>query len=143
MQQNPVYTLESLEPPWGPCFAAIERPVHGGHHRDLVVVVVAALCPDPDPQYLGVGLVDGDRGDGRNRLVVENRPPCLAPVDGLPEPTGRRPDVYDVRIRHDRVDRGDPADGTDRADAPRGHLLESVGTHLTQGRLGNRPYDNG
>ena len=94
VQQNPVDALQSDKPSSGPRLATIERPVHGGYP----LILRAVSPPDPNPHDVGLGLVDYDRADRQSRLFVENSPPCLATVDGLPEPTARRPDIYNIRI---------------------------------------------
>ena len=57
-------------------------------------IALTAACPDD----IGVGLVDGDRTNGRDRLIIKNRVPGQATVIGNPYAAGCRTDHDMVRV---------------------------------------------
>ena len=131
--------LAGLQPQVLPVLAAIQAAVDAVAvgHGALAVVLAGA-----HPHHVGVPGIDGDAANGEGGLLVEDRLPGGACVDGLPEATrGRRhePGVRPLRIHGDVPH---PARGDGGADAAQGQRGQGralgQGLVLVAGRRGDQ-----
>ena len=78
-----------------PALAGIRRPVHAKADGD---VASNERLAGADPDDVRIRGRDSNRADGRHGLIVEDRGPVGAGVDGLPESAARRACVVDVGV---------------------------------------------
>src|SRR5262249_37194222 len=88
----------------------------------------------PDVDHVGVGRGDGDRTDGRDRLVVEDRFPVQAAVTRFPDAAGGGGGVIGERIAGYAGRPGPPAAGR-RSDVAELQAFEGLGPALGRVRV--------
>src|SRR2546425_1857671 len=86
-----------------PCLTRVGGFVDPVANRDMAADPCFA---SPGPDDVGVRGRHRQRPDGRNRLVVEDRRPMRAAVDGFPNSARGRADVVDVWLTGHARDRG-------------------------------------
>ena len=121
-----------------PALAAIRRAVHAVADRD---VRANERLAGTHPHDVGVGRRHSERPDRLGLLVIEDRPPRVATVLALEDPTGRRSDVVHIRVARLSCNRAHPI--SDRPDVAEVQVREEVSRQFgealrlpTEGRQG-------
>ena len=131
MQGDPVDALGPFQPTSLPCFTAVDGLEHAAADRCGVAHIALA---GTDPDDVRIVLVDGNRSNRGDRLIIEYRSPGQSAVRRDPDPTRGCSNHDMVGIGGNGVDGGNPSADCGWPQRACRQTLQQVGIQFSCGR---------